>query len=175
MKKIIIACVAIAIATATQAATVDWKLQTGATYTGQSVYALTGTTADAVLSVCTGSDATAWSSLFEGATPFTVTGSNARAGATGVSNGIAAGENLVFVIVDGSVAEGSNYIVANTALIPSANVYEPPTTGTIWNTTLATVGTAGSGTFSASAVPEPTSGLLLLLGMAGLALKRKQA
>lgn len=30
-------------------------------------------------------------------------------------------------------------------------------------------------TWSAAAVPEPTSGLLLLLGMAGLALKRKRA
>ena len=32
-----------------------------------------------------------------------------------------------------------------------------------------------SGNFQAAAVPEPTSGLLLLLGMAGLALRRKQA
>ena len=35
--------------------------------------------------------------------------------------------------------------------------------------------TADGGWVSTAAVPEPTSGLLLLLGMAGLALKRKQA
>ena len=35
--------------------------------------------------------------------------------------------------------------------------------------------TANGGWVSTAAVPEPTSGLLLLLGMAGLALKRKQA
>ena len=34
---------------------------------------------------------------------------------------------------------------------------------------------ATGGNFTAAAVPEPTSGLLLLLGMAGLALKRKRA
>ena len=34
---------------------------------------------------------------------------------------------------------------------------------------------AGAGWYAAGAVPEPTSGLLLLLGMAGLALRRKQA
>jgi hypothetical protein len=36
-------------------------------------------------------------------------------------------------------------------------------------------GYTGGGWYSAAAVPEPTSGLLLLLGMAGLALRRKQA
>lgn len=37
-------------------------------------------------------------------------------------------------------------------------------------------GTSGTATaWSTAAVPEPTSGLLLLLGMAGLALKRKRA
>ena len=35
--------------------------------------------------------------------------------------------------------------------------------------------TAGATAWSTAAVPEPTSGLLLLLGMAGLALKRKRA
>ena len=36
-------------------------------------------------------------------------------------------------------------------------------------------GFAGAGWYSASSVPEPTSGLLLLLGMAGLALRRRRA
>ena len=35
-------------------------------------------------------------------------------------------------------------------------------------------GTYGGTMWSAQSVPEPTSGLLLLLGMAGLALKRKR-
>ena len=36
-------------------------------------------------------------------------------------------------------------------------------------------GYTGAGWYGAAAVPEPTSGLLMLLGMAGLALRRKRA
>ena len=38
-----------------------------------------------------------------------------------------------------------------------------------------TAAAASSATWSTVAVPEPTSGLLLVLGMAGLALRRKRA
>jgi hypothetical protein len=41
--------------------------------------------------------------------------------------------------------------------------------------TIGTAGTSSARTEFTVAVPEPTSGLLLLLGMAGLALRRKQA
>ena len=62
------------------------------------------------------------------------------------------------------VYEGS--AVAGTAIanLPSGNIG-----------TTASFSTAGSWNYTAAAVPEPTSGLLLLLGMAGLALKRKRA
>lgn len=46
---------------------------------------------------------------------------------------------------------------------PSANVFDSSTA------------VSGAGWYGTAAVPEPTSGLLLLLGMAGLALKRKRA
>ena len=38
-----------------------------------------------------------------------------------------------------------------------------------------TIGESGTGVWVAQSVPEPTSGLLLLLGMAGLALRRRRA
>lgn len=55
-------------------------------------------------------------------------------------------------------------------------LFEEDQTGNIWaNWGDAKGGYQGAGWYTASAVPEPTSGLLLLLGVAGLALKRKRA
>ena len=45
-------------------------------------------------------------------------------------------------------------------------------TGDIWALNDASAGYSAPGWYN---VPEPTSGLLMLLGMAGLALKRKRA
>ena len=155
------------------AASFDWKLQTGADYSGMNVYGITGSTAATVLAACQSTDAQTWADTFNGFESVKVTGTGTRAGAAGESVGIAGGDNLVFVIVDGSVADGSKYWVVNDYAIPSASVFEPPATGTAITVNFATQGTVGSGTFTAA--PEPTSGLLLLLGMAGLALKRKRA
>ena len=156
------------------AASFDWKLQTGATYSGMTVYGLTGTSAATVLSAFQSTTASDWTDAVSGFTASTVnSGSANRMGALGTSENIAAGDKVVFVIIDGNIADGSKYWVVNDYAIQSANVYEPPATGTQATVNFATQGTAGSGTFTAA--PEPTSGLLLLLGVAGLALKRKRA
>ena len=64
---------------------------------------------------------------------------------------------------DGYVTSGSP--IAN---LPSGNNSVTANFG-------ATSGNPGSWTYTANAVPEPTSGLLLLLGVAGLALRRRRA
>ena len=51
---------------------------------------------------------------------------------------------------------------------------QAPTTGAT-SRSLPTDGFVGVGQWAAAAVPEPTSGLLMLLGLASLALKRKRA
>ena len=173
MKKLMMMAVAVVAATVVNAASVDWKLQTGADYSGMKVYGISGTTASAVLTACQSTDSSKWADTFAGFTAYEATGTNNRAGASGTTTGITAGDNLVYVIVDGAVADGSKYWVVNDYTILAANVYEPPATGTRVTVNLSSQGTAGSGTFTA--VPEPTSGLLMLLGMAGLALRRRRA
>ena len=44
-----------------------------------------------------------------------------------------------------------------------------------WEDTMSAKDYAGAGWYNAAAIPEPTSGLLLLLGVAGLALRRRRA
>ena len=173
MKKLVVVFLAVAAAFAANAATFNWKLQTGADYAGMNVYALSSTTAAAVLAACESTDPAAWSSVFGDASAFQVTGNNPRAGAIGEISGITDGGNMVWVIVDGSVAEGSKFWVLNDYTIPAGSTFEPPATGTAVTTKLTDQGILGQGTFTA--VPEPTSAMLMLVGLAGLALRRRRA
>ena len=186
MKKVIIGLAAIVMASATQAAAVSWKVTTGnSAYAGMDVYAFTAAdlAATTALEACKSTTASDWTSFFAKGDKGTTAGSGNRIGQEGGTTGIAAGDNLTFVIVDGSVAEGSNYYVFSPVSIPAANVYEPPASGAQWNSLKAgDLTLAGSGKFTAGStptpdpdpLPEPTSGLLLLVGGAMLALRRKQ-
>ena len=78
-------------------------------------------------------------------------------------------KSVYAVTVSGSDATEYNYVQQNLSALVYGGAATPP--GTFSTTTTALL--AGqSGSFSS--VPEPTSGLLLLVGMAGLALRRKQ-
>lgn len=78
------------------------------------------------------------------------------------ASGTKAGDFFVVVFDSDDISTATAYMVSDVA-----NIKFSPTAST---TQTATV---GAGTWTA--VPEPTSGVLLLLGMAGLALKRKRA
>ena len=70
------------------------------------------------------------------------------------------------------VLEANGYTFTSDTVLKAAQATD---TTTIGFGNLKTATTTGGGWVSSAAVPEPTSGLLLLLGMAGLALKRKRA
>ena len=82
------------------------------------------------------------------------------------------GDNYALIIWDGVLGEGGYYGVAEGAV--SGIVAEPPT-----DAELIPFDNLGYGGYMATdtltvPIPEPTSGLMLLLGVAGLALRRKQ-
>ena len=98
--------------------------------------------------------------------------------ASGSKDGYSAGDavNIYAVIYDAAnIADAKNYIVSD-VLSKSINA-----TGSDLNASFGNMASTAStnmfrnSTYTAAAVPEPTSGPLLLLGMAGLALKRKRA
>ena len=108
-----------------------------------------------------------------------VTGSTVAAGATFRAAGSTTMDNgtskdVYAVIYDAAtVADAKNYIVSD-VLSLTANAAGSPVTATFG----AMTGTTAANKFlnsSWTAVPEPTSGLLMLLGMAGLALRRRRA
>ena len=107
------------------------------------------------------------------------------------SNSVAAGKIAAKDANTGCFTYESNTITAYFAIVDGDNFFIGPTTtqaaAEVGSAQIrfkakassqaafkdASAGFSGAGWYTA--VPEPTSGLLLLLGMAGLALKRKQA
>ena len=89
----------------------------------------------------------------------------------------AAGQAYTLLLVEGdgltTLAQDSKYwMVATTGTGAQAT---DPMSGSTWATFTDGTAYAAGNWGNLQVVPEPTSGLLLLLGMAGLALKRKRA
>ena len=169
MKKLTLMIGAIALAMGVQAAAVDWKVSSTAATENYNVYLLTSI-ADSYESVADIANA----ALISGT--IAKNGRNYTASGTAIAEAITAAsmKEVYWVIVDGSGAPTTyNYVKTDM----SAFVYDPDnqesSPGSFSSVTAADMLAGPRGSFGA--VPEPTSGLLVLLGMAGLALKRKRA
>lgn len=193
MKKLIIACVAVAIAAVVQAASINWtisnvyspadstaKVATGTmsawlfvTANTTDVSGIPITTLAAVQSVLDSGDLTGLSSL--AAAHGTNSSEGMFTGATGLE-GFSSGSLTAFaVVVDSTdLASAQNYFLASGGAGKTATFTSATGAKMLAFGSQATI-TQAAGGWTATAVPEPTSGLLLLLGMAGLALRRKRA
>ena len=90
-----------------------------------------------------------------------------------VSQTATAGDYFAAVILEYTDANGKDWYIANVAELVNGGTANA-TVNDLANKFGGTTG-AGNAITGWTAVPEPTSGLLLLLGVAGLALKRKRA
>ena len=189
MKKLIVAMAVAMAAVLTQAATVSWgvsgllgsdgkAMTSGAGY----VFCTKGdkaTTVDAVTAALSGKSAAEVKSYLESNSLMALKGDISDGGisVSGVdlaSSGVPAGTTAVkifaVIVDDDSFGDDTHYVVTTA----SGNVKTPAAT----TTNIANFNISNSATLNPSnwtAAPEPTSGLLLLLGIAGLALKRKRA
>ena len=190
MKKLMIAAAIVCAAALSQAASVNWKVEgktfgpspadTGAT-AGRAKYYLVYAFAE--------TDRTAVEGLLADGN---VAGAVAKAkgGADGIGRTTATGAANAKLVDVTDAATYTGFLVAfdtyasSTAGLDSAQYYnisdsltQSTFSGTQSATTLSFTSTnwGGSGWKKIETIPEPTSGLLLLLGVAGLALRRRRA
>ena len=179
MKKIIITCLLVCTAIVAQAASADWAVSrnSSSTIKGYTIYTVAGGDVSTVASSLQDQlkTYTSYMNLMDSYKIGAVqtAASNGAAGAAGFNVGD--GTTLaLFAFADAGLGEGTSFLYTDAQDV-SAYLYSgtDPSPGTL---SLAYTDFKNSGTiYSGSSVPEPTSGLLLLLGVAGLALKRKQA
>ena len=186
MKKILVAFAAVAFAAVAQAASINWAVGANSWTLADGTKAAKGTTVYLI-------DAASWStietSILAGTTSFTTSDTGVLAvGATSNTKGqilsntatstqLTAGTSYNFAYL---VIDGDNYFASATktqaAYDTSDPVYSEVNSITFDAATFTSTSGLTGGTWqSSAAVPEPTSALLLLLGVAGVALRRKQA
>lgn len=173
MKKIMIAALAMAMAVVANAASVDWQVTGSKAQAGYTAYLIAG---DVVSSWESVADVQA-AAVASGA--LAVSGRNSAVKGTATDAALTKSSNFYYVLVNADASQyavsgsyaGSTYAYDTTATPPEAAPSEVPQ----FNATNATFSDWAKADGPTGDVPEPTSGLLLLVGAAALALKRKVA
>lgn len=180
MKKIMITLCAIAIAAVTQAASVDWQVS----YAGQGsawkdsdvvVLAFSGSDYANVITEKIVDGQTTYEVNLEGATALNGSGTKFTtnfkgAAKTAIVQSENAPDSIFWVLLNDGSTEAGSAATWTAVTDVKGSQYTPPSTGT--TVALNATSFANSGVV---AVPEPTSGLLMLVGLAGLALRRRRA
>lgn len=171
MKKMMMLIAAALLTGFAQAAAVDWTASGLSDYKNQSFYLFNASSSSDVLAALAAVDGSTAATLAGMSVASGTVSSKGKASATGVT---ISGDSVFALVLAGEIADGVAYKTITENV--SAMSYTPPATSPgNFSSTLATAGI--SGTMSAGGggdVPEPTSGLLLLVGGAMLALRRKQ-
>ncbi len=163
MKKIIIALAFVAAVVSAQAASVKWKITGETADIGKTVYLLTSLaesydSADALAAAAVGSGTLAKK------------GRSTYADGTFAADSITKTGNAYWAIIN---ADGKSFTYIDADI--SSMVYDPNNQETAPGTAASSIAAISAGTTVAFGnIPEPTSAMLLVLGVAALALRRRQ-
>ena len=173
MKKLIIGVVAVAIAAVVQAAQVSWTLEkdTDKTFGNLTAYVIDGANYAAVKALLDAGGASV-------ATDFSAyvidsAALNSRGAGGSEADGVDGNTLAWFIFKDNKIEDGSAYNTTGAMNISSYKFTPPESNPGDFTLTVDSFTTKGA-PIGTGSVPEPTSGLLMLLGVAGLALRRKQ-
>ena len=191
MKKLTIMIGVVASAICVNAASINWTISnvysasdTTTKCAGYSAYlfvtentsnvsGITLTTLEAVTTALTANDMTTVTSL---ASANQALNGSFTSQPTGISSDFSSGSVSAFAVIfdAADAASASNYYLVNAGATKSVSFTSSTGAKNLAFGSQATA-TQAAGAWTAVAVPEPTSGLLMLLGMAGLALRRRRA
>ena len=176
MKKIMMLVAAALLASFAQAAFVDWQATGLSAYKKQSYYLFDSSKSADVLAALGSVDDNTAQTLAGMAINSGSVSSKGKISSPGIDVGSTT--SVMALVLEGAIADGVGYVTITEDV--TKMLYTPPATpaGT-FSSAIATAGTKGTmssvtPTPPSGGVPEPTSGLLLLIGGAMLALRRKQ-
>ena len=187
MKKLIVALVAIAVGMMANAASYNWSADSGRLYngtggSGSANYITSGTayllftsdlTQSALVSAYATDASAAASTVSSKAVSTGSIGSDARIGSSSFTADKTTDQTAYFVVFNGDQMYVSITADAGYMAVGASTIAFDSLSASSKLSFDAADGYSAAGWYTAA--PEPTSGLLMLLGMAGLALRRRRA